>query len=234
MARFARVVAVEVPHHITQRGNAGRFVLDSDADRLVYAELLQRYCRMYRLSLLGYCLMTNHVHLIAIPQRMESLELALKQTHGRYAIYFNARHESSGHVWQGRYYSCPLDLGHLWRALRYTELNPVRAGLVCDPARYRWSSAASHCGLAHPYSPLDLAPWPEPWTTADRRGYLAAAVSDEELNAIRQNTHTGRPLGDAHFVRALEKLLRRPLVPDRGGRPRRDRSEARQQVLALE
>src|SRR5579871_771625 len=126
MARMARVVAVDVPHHITQRGNAGRFVLECDADRLVYLHLLQHYSQLYHLSLLGYCLMTNHVHLIAVPERNQAMELALKQTHGRYATYFNARYECSGHVWQGRYYSCPLDLAHLWAALRYTELNPVR------------------------------------------------------------------------------------------------------------
>ena len=77
--------------------------------------------------------MTNHVHLIVIPERAESLPLALKQTHGRYASYLNARSAASGHVWQGRYYSCPLDPPHLWAALHYTELNPVRAGMVGRP-----------------------------------------------------------------------------------------------------
>ena len=125
MARLARVVALDTPHHITQRGNGRQYILESDTDRLVYLDLLRKHCRLHRLSLLGYCLMSNHVHLIAVPERDDSLRLALKHTHGRYAAYFNARCASSGHVWQGRYYSCPLDLPHLWAALRYTELNPV-------------------------------------------------------------------------------------------------------------
>ena len=100
--------------------------------------------------------MSNHVHLIAVPERDDSLRLALKHTHGRYAAYFNARCASSGHVWQGRYYSCPLDLPHLWAALRYTELNPVRAGMVEDPDAYPWSSAAAHCGGNHPDAALDM------------------------------------------------------------------------------
>jgi len=82
MARLARVVAVDTPHHITQRGNARQYVLETDADRLVYLDLLRRNCRLEHLSLLGYCLMSNHVHLIAVPERDDSLRLALKHTHG--------------------------------------------------------------------------------------------------------------------------------------------------------
>jgi putative transposase len=91
--------------------------------------------------------MSNHVHLIAIPGKVDVMGRALKDTHGRYAAYWNAFHRSSGHVWQGRFYSCPLDESHLWKALRYTELNPVRAGLVAKAERWEWSSAAAHCGV---------------------------------------------------------------------------------------
>jgi len=145
MARLARVIALDTPHHVTQRGNARQFILESDAGRLVYLQLLQHYCQFHHLSLLGYCLMSNHIHLIVIPQQPDSLAVALKQVHGRFAAYFNASHQSSGHVWQGRYYSCPLDTPHLWAGLRYTELNPVRAGLVAEPEAFRCSSAAKHC-----------------------------------------------------------------------------------------
>jgi REP element-mobilizing transposase RayT len=124
MGRLARVVAADVPHHLTQRGNGRRFVLDCDADRSVYLKLLRENLVLYKVSLIGYCLMSNHIHLIAVPHTADGLAQALKQTHGRYASYWNAAHQSSGHVWQGRYYSCPLDEPHLWEALRYTELNP--------------------------------------------------------------------------------------------------------------
>jgi putative transposase len=95
--------------------------------------------------LLGYCLMSNHVHLVVVPHEADSLATALKQTHGRYASYWNGAHKSSGHVWQGRFYSCPLDSAHLWIALRYTERNPVCAKLVAEAAWWPWSSAAVHC-----------------------------------------------------------------------------------------
>jgi REP element-mobilizing transposase RayT len=113
MARLPRVVIVDVPHHVTQRGNARQVILASDADRITYLELLREYSQLYALSLLGYCLMSNHVHLIAIPQTPQALSQSLKQAHGRYAAYWNAQRSSTGHVWQGRFYSCPLDESHL-------------------------------------------------------------------------------------------------------------------------
>jgi len=143
MARFPRVVVVDVPHHVTQRGNARQVILASDADRFTYMALLREYAQLYRLSLLGYCLMSNHVHLIAVPHTAAALSQSLKQSHGRYASYWNGHNSSTGHVWQGRFYSCPLDERHLWEALRYAELNPVRGGKAramamverCSPLR---------------------------------------------------------------------------------------------------
>src|ERR1039457_530143 len=100
MGRLPRVVALDTPHHVTQRGNGRRVIFESDSDRLVYLDLLRQHCAVHRLSRAAYCLLSNHVHLIVIPTRADSLFLALKHTHGRYAAYDNARHASSGHVWQ--------------------------------------------------------------------------------------------------------------------------------------
>ena len=131
---------------LTQRGNDRRFILDCDGDRATYLSSLRENTELYRVSVIGYCLMSNHVHLIVIPSTADGLAQALKQTHGRYATYWNTVYRASGHVWQGRYYSCPLDEPHLWEALRYAELNPLRAGMVAKPESWSWSSAASHCG----------------------------------------------------------------------------------------
>jgi putative transposase len=156
VARLARVIVVDVPYHVTQRGNARQFILTGDADRVVYLDLLRRYSQLHQLCLIGYCLMSNHVQLIVVPRRTDALAQALKHTHGRYASYWNVSHASSGHVWQGRYYSCPLDSSHLWAALRYTELNPVRAGLVTAPQEWKWSSAVAHCGAATSDASLEM------------------------------------------------------------------------------
>ena len=234
MARLARVIAVDTPHHVTQRGNGRRFILDSDADRAVYLQLLRQDCHLQGLLLAGYCLMSSHVHLIAIPCRPDSLALALKHAHGRYAAYFNARHLSSGHVWQGRYYSCPLDIPHLWAALRYTERNPVRAGLAAAAEDYPWSSAAAHCGgQAASDAPLDWSLWSQTWTAPSWRDYLNAAAGEEEAAEIRRNTHTGRPLGTKHFIENLENALKRRLTPAPGGRPPKVRTDERQSTFTF-
>ena len=233
MARLPRVVVVDVPHHVTQRGNARQAIFATDADRLTYLALLREHCCLHDLSLLGYCLMSNHVHLIAVPHNPEALAQSLKQAHGRYASYWNARRSSSGHVWQGRFYSCPLDEPHLWRALRYAELNPVRAQMVATAEQWRWSSAAVHCGAMGSDAMLETERWSKRWTVGEWRQYLADAESSADLNALRRCTHTGRPLGSPEFVTELEKAMLRPLAPQKGGRPKKPASDQGQTSLTF-
>jgi putative transposase len=234
MARLARVVATDVPHHLTQRGNGRRFVLDCDADRSVYLNLLRENAALYKVSVIGYCLMSNHIHLIAVPRTADGLAQALKHAHGRYASYWNAAHQSSGHVWQGRYYSCPLDEAHLWEALRYTELNPSRAGLVPEAEAWPWSSAAGHCGTGPTDASLALEIWRSHWTPSAWREYLAAGESESGLALIRQRTHTGRPLGSAEFIHSMEKIAQRGLVPQKRGPREKIVADRRQGELTFE
>jgi len=128
--RLARIVLPGVPHHITQRGNNRQDVFFVDDDRRAYLDLLGQHAERFGLKVLGYCLMANHVHLIATPSAEESLAKAVGRTHFGYTQYVNRHHRRSGHLWQNRFYSCALDEVHLWRAMRYTERNPVRGKLV--------------------------------------------------------------------------------------------------------
>jgi putative transposase len=233
MARLQRVVVVDVPHHVTQRGNARQVILSSPADRATYLELLREYAQLHSLSLLGYCLMSNHVHLIAIPHTADALSQSLKQAHGRYASYWNAQQSSTGHVWQGRFYSCPLDESHLWAALRYVELNPVRAGMVKTAQVWKWSSATAHCGMANPLSMREMERWRNRWTEAQWRDFLAQEESVAEVSVLRICTHTGRLLGSPEFVSGLEQLTLRPLAPHKGGRPKKAAPDCRQLNLTL-
>jgi putative transposase len=228
MARLPRVVVVDVAHHVTQRGNARQVILANDPDRVAYLELLRHYAELHRLAVLGYCLMSNHVHLIVVPRSSAALSQTLKRTHGCYASYWNARQSSSGHVWQGRFYSCPLDDSHLWAGLRYVELNPVRAGMATAAEEWRWSSAAAHCRPGVANEMLEMERWQTRWTAAGWREYLAAGELPADLNALRQCTHTGRPLGTAEFVAALEQTTLRRLAPRKGGRPPKPTTDPRQ------
>ncbi len=179
------------------------------------------------LGLVGYCLMSNHVHLIAVPHTPEALAQALKQAHGRYATYCNARRASSGHVWQGRFYSCPLDEAHLWEALRYVELNPVRANMVASAEQWGWSSGRVHCGTSSASAILEMGHWAKRWTVIEWQRFLAEGTSESEASALRQCTHTGRPLGKEEFVAQLEKATLRPLTPQKGARPKKPAGHAR-------
>lgn len=234
MPRLARIAVVNVAHHVTQRGNARQFILANDDEREIYLTLLRKYAELCDLSLLGYCLMSNHVHLLVVPRKTDSLARALRQTHGRYASYWNATHSSSGHVWQGRFYSCPLDESHLWIALRYMELNPVRAAMVSRPELWPWSSAPAHCGHSEEQTGLELSAWNRRWSKESWKGYLATGETQEEIAAIRQSTHSGRPLGAESFVRSLEDATQRRLSPQKGGRPKSATADHRQAALGFQ
>jgi putative transposase len=233
MSRQPRVVVVDVAHHVTQRGNGRQFILANDAERLVYLDLLRQGLRGQELSVVGYCLMSNHVHLVVIPRRAEALAETFKQVHGRYAAYWNVSHASSGHVWQGRFYSCPMDLPHLWTALRYAELNPVRAGMAAEAAAWPWSSAAAHCGKADPDACLEMTTWRKAWSEASWGKFLEEGETESELLLIRRCTRTGRPLGREEFTKALEERTLRRLTPGKGGRPRKPLGHENQSGLAL-
>jgi len=234
MTRLARVVAVGVAHHVTQRGNARQFILGADADRNVYLDLLRQSIELHGLELIGYCLMSNHVHLIAIPEKVDAMGRTMKDTHGRYAAYWNAVHHSSGHVWQGRFYSCPLDESHLWKALRYTELNPVRAGLVSKAETWEWSSAPAHCGVLQPDGRLAVELWRARWSACSWRTFLATGETESELSSIRQSTHTGRPLGTREFIGSLEHEMHRNLAAQKRGRPRKVPAQDNQRTLVFD
>lgn len=191
MPRISRPVAVGYPHHITQRGNYRQTVFESDDDYLQYLQWLQQYSRKYSLKIWAYCLMSNHVHFIAVPMENASLAKTFHVLHMRYSQYINQNRGAVGHLWQGRFYSCALDETHLYAAARYVENNPVRARIVEKPHDYKWSSARSRiCKETDPVLSGDcyLAKQIQDWL-----GYLEEREDDALIGTIRSNSRTGRP-----------------------------------------
>ena len=135
MPRIARTVIPGVPHHVTQCGNNRQDVFFVNDDHRVYLSFLREQAARFGLRVLGYCLMTNHVHLIAVPETPEGLRRAMGEAHRRYTRRVNFREGWRGHLWQGRFGSSPMDERHTVAALRYVERNPVRAGLCRVPWR---------------------------------------------------------------------------------------------------
>jgi len=222
---MARVVVPGVPHHVTQRGNDRQDVFFTDDDRSFYLETLKRQSRRYGLGLHGFCLMTNHVHLIVMPLTEESLAKAVGRAHHLYAQYINDLYGRIGHLWHSRFFSCPMDDDHYVQGLRYAERNPQRAGLVRVPWEYPWSSAAAHCNGVDPTGLLDLEHWRGVTASLDWRGFLCDDDDAQLLDSIRTQTRHGRPLGRDRFIDALEKRLNRRLRPKRAGRPRKPAKE---------
>jgi putative transposase len=224
MPRLARVVMTGSPHHVTQRGNNAQDVFFVDDDRRAYLAFLQAQSARFGLSLDAYCLMGNHVHLVAVPRRPDSLARAIGRTNWLYSQYVNRLHGRSGHLWQNRFYSCPMDELHYWTAVCYVERNPVRAGLARMPWRYPWSSAAAHCGEAGPDGLpglLDLERWRSMTGGRDWRDSLRQGLADREEKELRRCTLTGRPLGTDSFLSKLETVLGRRLRAMPVGRPRK-------------
>ena len=213
MARIARIIAPDLPHHITQRGNRLQQTFFCDEDYLVYIELMAQWCRHYNVALWAWCLMPNHIHLIAVPQNLEGLPRAIGEAHRRYTRYINFRENWRGHLWQGRFASFPLDESYLLATARYIARNPVAAGLAQQPADYRWSSARAHLSgeddqLVKVGPLLNLVP--------DWSQFLRLS-SVEELDLFHQHERTGRPLGGKGFTETLEQTLGRELLPQKPG-----------------
>jgi putative transposase len=178
-----------------------------------------RQAKRFQVTLFGHCLMSNHVHWIAVPQEADSLAKAFGEAHGRYAQYANARLGRHGHFWQDRFFSCALDAGHRWVALRYVERNPVRARLVEAADQWPWSSAAVHVGQQRAPSWMSVEEWAKWFTPAEWQVWLEADGVAEAEQRLRSGTATGRPVGDAGFVLEAEAALGRRLHPEKGGRP---------------
>jgi putative transposase len=219
MARIARVVSLACAFHVTHRGNHRETIFFDDACYRRYLGILRDANSRYGLRVWAYCLMPNHVHLIVVGERRESMARAIGMAHRKYSRWINEARGWTGHLWANRYHSTALDDRHLWVAARYVELNPLRAGIVGRPEDYPWSSAAAHSRGLQDLLLAEQRPFPgriENWSA-----WLLEGIHDPAINEIRANTTTGRPSGSVGFARQLEESLGRAVLPrKRGPKPR--------------
>ena len=226
MSRMPRAVLPGVPHHLTQRGVNRQRVFFSEQDHRIYLDVVVRAAEESGVSLIGYCLMPNHVHWVVIPEKPDSLARAFGRAHNRYANWGNAQFQRSGHFWQNRFFSCALDDAHLCAALRYVELNPARSGLVDAATDWPWSRAAAHVGRGPAPKWLDLSQWQWRYGAVEWSVYLSAPTVTDAAQILRANTYTGRPVGTPEFVKRAEAELGRTLQPSKPGRKPKTRTAA--------
>jgi len=222
MSRLARTVFPGVPYHVTQRGNRREDVFFTDEDRRAYLEWMREYCTRHGVSVLAYCLMTNHVHVIVVPPRQDALENVFRSLHTRYAQHVNRARKWKGHLWQGRFFSSALDEPYLWAALRYVERNPVRARIVRKAENYMWSSAAAHCALREDGTLTDDRVWlTQIESVGDWSKWLAEGDRPDEIEVLRRHVERGLPCGSEKFVRELERIAGQTLRYRPRGRPKK-------------
>ncbi len=226
MARLQRIAPLGIPQHIIQRGNNRQACFASDEDMAFYASLLHEYSKKFSVSLHAWVFMTNHVHLLASPYAIGGISSMMQSVGRRYVRYFNRKYQRSGTLWEGRYKSSLVQSEtYLLQCQRYIELNPVRAGMVSDPAQYIWSSYQYHAlGKAISMS----TPHEQYLALGDThlirqnvyRELFHVHVDNMFIKDIRLAVNKGLALGDERFKDEIERLHNRRVRPARMGRPR--------------
>jgi len=209
MSRPLRLEFAGAVYHVTSRGNARQDIYGSDVDRREFLKVLSEVIARFNWICHGYCLMTNHYHLL-IETIDPSLSQGMRQLNGRYTQSFNRSHSRVGHVFQGRYKSILVEKNsHLLELCRYIVLNPVAAGLVERPEQWQWSS---YCATAFP-GQSDGVVTPE-WVLGQFSQYVEKArqqyrqfVADKPSGETPWNQLKGHFLGGEQFLTEMQALL---------------------------
>jgi REP element-mobilizing transposase RayT len=217
-AAMARKPRLHVPggvYHVMLRGNAGQDIFFSDGDRAVFYRLVQEGIERFGHRVHGFCLMTNHVHLL-IQVADVPLSRSLQNLAFRYTRWINRERGQVGHLFQGRYKAVLVDAdAYLLELVRYIHLNPVRAGLVADPVGYPWSGHRAYLGMeAIPWLHTEwvLGQFAKRLATSRKRyaAFVAAGMAEGHRPEFHGGDDDGRVLGEETF---LAQVLEAPLVP---------------------
>jgi putative transposase len=212
-------------HHVIQRGNNRQAIFLTDEDRRFMLALLQEAAHIHQVAVHAYVLMSNHFHLLLTPQTDEGVPKMMQSVGRRYVRYFNDRTRRSGTLWEGRYKSTLIQTdAYLLTCMAYIDLNPVRAGMVAQPADYAWSSHGVYLGLRqdrlitpHPlYWALGNTPFSR---EAAYAALVGAGVNADQHQRLTDATLGAWALGDAAFIAALQKQTPRRISKAKAGRP---------------
>ncbi len=228
MPRRARSYVPGLPYHIVQRGNNREACFIEPENYQFYLELWQRLSERYGVQVHAYCLMTNHIHVLATPDKESSLSDTMKVVGSRYAQYINRTYNRTGTLWEGRHRSSLVQSEkYLLTCCRYIELNPVRAGMVASPEEYRWSSyGVNGWGDASWLTPhneyLRLGGTAVERTYAYRE-LFRHQLSEVDLHLIRKAAHYSQPVGDSYFCTQIASKYGIKPGQMKRGRPKKDR-----------
>jgi putative transposase len=216
MPRSARCIIPDYPYHLTHRGNNKQQIFFKDADYRRYLYWFEEARKEYRLKVLAFCLMPNHMHLVGIASESHSFAKVINVVHARYAQYFHREYGGVGHLWQGRYFSCLLDQTHLLAALRYVERNPTRANLSFKPWDWVWSSAREH--VKGDRSIIFLEDCSKLVSISSWESYIDVQENLNDINEIRKQTNARKAWGSDEFKKHIEKDYNIELFIKKAGR----------------
>jgi len=223
MARLPRLIIPTQPHYLIQRGNQAIF--RDAADHGAFLGWLRSASKTFKVAVHAYVLLPDQLHLLVSPADENGLG-QMMQWIGRYYVpYFNQKYERAGTLWQGRYKTSVIDPDQYFMTCsRYLEFAPVRAGLVPTALDYAWSSYAHHAGVRPDPVITDHALyWALGNTPFDREAaYLALteqALDAAQVKGVEQAVLRGGTLAGDAFKQALERKLKRPVMPAKRGRP---------------
>ncbi len=226
MPRMARIVMPGYPHHVVQRGHNRQATFAEAADYLRYLDSLSALKAECEVRVFAWCLMTNHVHLLLVPARKDSLARLMKRLAGRQTRYHNAQERRTGTLWDGRYKSSVVQSeAYLHACCRYIELNPVRAGIAVAPEDYPWSSCQERLGLIEPQLLDDAWSSNSPPLVQAWRDYLREPLPPAEGDLILMGIQRGHLTGGERFTEEVASILGRRIELRPRGRPRGPRLE---------
>ena len=229
MARQPRFILPGQRQHVVQRGNNRQPIFATTRDYEFYLEKLLNAASEHECQIHAYVLMTNHVHLLVSPTKVEGLSKMMQMLGRYYVQYFNYNYQRTGTLWEGRYKACLISSEqYLFTCMRYIELNPVRAGMVEEPIGYHWSSYHHNAlGKADPLIEPHLEYCKLGKTSEEQqRGYQALFQIPLELKIlqeVREATNKCWTLGDNTFKKAVAQQLARRVEPSAKGGDRKSK-----------
>lgn len=215
MARTARIVIPDTPHHVCQRANRDDNIFNEKADFETYADLLREQTQRFGVAIWCYALLPNQIHLIAVPRDTDGLARAIGETNRRYTLYVNGKDNLRGHLFQNRFFSYPMDSAALLTAAQMIERLPVMARIAPSPEAYLWSSCRTHCkGREDKIMTAAVLPA----MTDDWEAFISRWPHPLDLESIQTHLQTGRPRGSDTFLNAVEQMTGRTVRPQKRGR----------------
>ena len=218
MSRVARIIGVDYPHHVIQRGNNRQTIFFDDQDRIVYLNFLRKYHQECHCVIHAYCLMTNHVHLLLTPKQEEAMSKFMQKVSLCYTQYVNKKYKRTGRLWECRYYSSLIEKeAYLWAVCKYIERNSVRAKIVHRPEEYQWSSISQRCLLSK--KNIIQRIWSSDYEHEEYMRYLNEPEKEPLIGQIRKSILKGMPTGSEDFMTQISRVLGLRISHRPRGRP---------------